>query len=108
MATKKRMKEYLASQNIHDVESIDFAESFDDLGPTVRAWSVKTKERDLWVLEGDDVPMNVYPQEFVRLSADEAYSFHMGLMMRMGPPEECDCPACKAGEPATSAPPQVQ
>lgn len=36
-----------------------------------------------WVVEGETVPMNLYPQEAYYFSADEVYSFHMGLMERL-------------------------
>ena len=59
-------------------------QSFADLGEEVRVWNVKTDtEGDWWVVEGDTIPMNLYPQGAYYFSADEVYSFHMGLMQRM-------------------------
>ena len=50
----------------------------------VNVWNVKTdKEGDWWVVEGEDLPMNLYPQEAFYMTSDEAYSFHVGLMRRM-------------------------
>lgn len=57
---------------------------FDDLGVDVCVWNVKTDtEGNWWVVEGDSVPMNLYPQDAYYFGADEVYSFHMGLMQRM-------------------------
>ena len=57
---------------------------FDDLGDTVTVWNVKTdNDGDWWVVEGDKMPMNLYPQQAYYFSADEVYSFHVGLMERM-------------------------
>ena len=57
---------------------------FDDLGVDVYVWNVKTDtDGDWWVVEGDNVPMNLYPQSAYYFGADEVYSFHMGLMQRM-------------------------
>lgn len=58
--------------------------TFNDLGVEVKVWNVKTDvDGAWWVVEGDCVPMNLYPQEAYYFSADEVYSFHMGLMERM-------------------------
>lgn len=58
--------------------------SFDDLGIIVKVWNVKTDvDGDWWVVEGERVPMNLYPQGAYYFSAEEVYSFHMGLMERM-------------------------
>lgn len=57
---------------------------YDDLGVDVYVWNVKTDtDGDWWVVEGDNVPMNLYPQSAYYFGADEVYSFHMGLMQRM-------------------------
>ncbi|MBC2458254.1 hypothetical protein [Clostridium beijerinckii] len=57
---------------------------FNDMGEEVRVWNVKTDlEGALWVVEGDTMPMNFYSQEAYYFSADEVYSFHIGLMERM-------------------------
>lgn len=58
--------------------------NFNDLGMNVCVWNVKTDtDGDWWVVEGDSVPMNLYPQSAYYFGADEVYSFHMGLMERM-------------------------
>ena len=57
---------------------------FDDLGVDVTVWNVKTDtDGAWWVVEGDTVPMNLYPQSAYYFGTDEAYSFHMGIMQRM-------------------------
>lgn len=59
-------------------------QEFDDLGINVRVWNVKTDiDGAWWVVEGDEVPMNLYPQQAYYFGTDEVYSFHMGLMTRM-------------------------
>lgn len=59
-------------------------QTFDDMGADVCVWNVKTDtDGDWWVVEGDSVPMNLYPQSAYYFGADEVYSFHMGLMQRM-------------------------
>ena len=58
--------------------------TFDDLGHKVNVWNVKTdNDGDWWVVEGDQSPMNLYPQGAYYFSADEVYSFHIGIMQRM-------------------------
>lgn len=57
---------------------------FNDMDEAVRVWNVKTDlEGALWVVEGDTMPMNFYSQEAYYFSADEVYSFHIGLIERM-------------------------
>ena len=58
--------------------------TFEDLGVKVIVWNVKTDVDGVWwVVEGEQIPMNLYPQSEYYFSADEVYSFHMGLMQRM-------------------------
>lgn len=74
----------LESQNKCKVLSAKPEYKFNDLGMEVCVWNVKTdNEGDWWVVEGDEVPMNLYSQSAYYFGADEAYSFHMGLMKRM-------------------------
>jgi len=57
---------------------------FNDIGEEVIVWNVKTDlEGAFWVVEGDTIPMNLYSQEAYYFSADEVYSFYIGLMERM-------------------------
>ena len=72
------------SQNKCKVLSAKPEHNFNDLGVEVRVWNVKTDlDGAWWVVEGDAVPMNLYPQGAYYFAADEVYSFHMGLMDRM-------------------------
>ncbi len=74
----------LESQNKCKVLSAKPEYKFNDLGMKVCVWNVKTdNDGDWWVVEGDEVPMNLYSQSAYYFGADEAYSFHMGLMKRM-------------------------
>ncbi|WP_127462013.1 hypothetical protein [Paenibacillus elgii] len=72
------------SQNKCKVLSAKPEKTFDDLGVEVRVWNVKTdKDGSWWVVEGETVPMNLYPQDAYYFGTDEVYSFHMGIMQRM-------------------------
>lgn len=63
--------------------------TFEDLGFKVTVWNVKTDvDGAWWVVEGEEIPMNLYPQSAYYFSADEVYSFHMGLMQRMSAAHE--------------------
>lgn len=74
----------LESQNKCKVLSAKPEYKFNDLGMEVCVWNVKTdNDGDWWVVEGDEVPMNLYSQSAYYFGADEAHSFHMGLMKRM-------------------------
>lgn len=74
----------LESQNKCKVLSAKPEYKFNDLGMEVCVWNVKTdNDGDWWVVEGDEVPMNLYSQSAYYFGADEAYSFHMELMKRM-------------------------
>lgn len=85
--TFEDVKKYVEwqSQGKCNVLSAKPEQHFDDLGVDVCVWNVKTDtDGDWWVVEGDSVPMNLYPQGAYYFGADEVYSFHMGLMQRMG------------------------
>lgn len=72
------------SQNKCKVLSAKPEQTFDDLGVEVSVWNVKTDtDGSWWVVEGDAVPMNLYPQDAYYFGTDEVYSFHMGIMERM-------------------------
>lgn len=78
--------EYVESQYAEKckVLSAKIENEFDDLGVKVNVWNVKTDENEnWWVVEGDEIPMNLYTQDAHYFSTDEVYSFHMGLMNRM-------------------------
>lgn len=84
--TREDVAEYVEnqSQGKCKVMSAKPEHTFNDLGVEVKVWNVKTDvDGAWWVVEGEKVPMNLYPQSAYYFSADEVYSFHMGLMERM-------------------------
>lgn len=89
--TFEDVKKYVEwqSQGKSTVLSAKPERHFDDLGVNVCVWNVKTDtDGDWWVVEGDCVPMNLYPQSAYYFGTDEVYSFHMGLMQRMSASQE--------------------
>lgn len=83
---KEDVIKYVEWQSQHKckVVSAKPEHTFIDLGCEVNVWNVKTdNDGDWWVVEGDVLPMNLYPQSAYYFSADEVYSFHIGLMARM-------------------------
>lgn len=86
MRTHEEIAEYVEWQSQYKckVLSAKTEQTFEDLGVNVRVWNVKTDtDGAWWVVEGDQVAMNLYSQEAYYFGADEVYSFHMGLMARM-------------------------
>lgn len=84
--TYEDVSKYVESQSQHKckVLSAKPEQQFDDLDLDVTVWNVKTDtDGAWWVVEGDTVPMNLYPQGAYYFGTDEVYSFHMGLMERM-------------------------
>jgi hypothetical protein len=81
---EERIKEYFKSfDDIGQIINIKCEETFSDLGYDVNVWNVKTKTDSYWVVEGENAPMNLYTQNGHYFSADEAYSFHMGITQRL-------------------------
>jgi len=82
--TEKRIKDYFKSfKNISSITNIKCEETFNDLGVDINVWNVKTSKGAYWVVEGETAPMNLYTQDANYFSADEAYSFHMGITQRL-------------------------
>lgn len=81
--TEKHIQEYLSSFNINEIVHIKCENTFNDLGTEVNVWNVKAKDESFWIVEGEDAPMNLYTQNAYYFSADEAYSFHMGITQRL-------------------------
>lgn len=82
--TEKRIKDYFKSfKDIGKIVNIKCEETFKDLGVNVNVWNVKTSRGAYWVVEGETAPMNLYTQNANYFSADEAYSFHMGITQRL-------------------------
>jgi hypothetical protein len=80
---EKHIKEYLASYDTNEIINIKCENTFNDLGTEVNVWNVKTKSEAYWIIEGEEAPMNLYTQNANYLSADEAYSYHMGITQRL-------------------------
>lgn len=82
--TEKHIREYLGSySDIKPIVNIKCEETYNDLGVIINVWNVKTEDEAYWVVEGETAPMNLYSQGANYFSADEAYSFHMGLTQRL-------------------------
>jgi hypothetical protein len=80
----QRAKEYVELQGHTKVKSARFAERFVLLGRKDVVVSVRTTDRhhpEWWVI-GGDTPMNLYSKRVFR-TADEAFSMHTGLMLRI-------------------------
>lgn len=81
---EKRITDYLKSQNVEIIKYMQVEQTFNDLGHEVHIWNVRTKnDGNWWVAEGENVPMNLYTQNEYFFSADEAYSFHLGITQRL-------------------------
>lgn len=80
----RHVKEYVEIEAQTQVTSVRFAERFTLLGRSDIVVSVRTtdKKDPAWWVVGGDTPMNLYSKRVFR-SADEAFSMHTGLMLRM-------------------------
>jgi hypothetical protein len=81
---RRRAKEYVESQARTTVTSVRYVATFNLFGQEDVVLSIKTadtKDPNWWVV-GGTTPMNLYSKR-IMTSADEAFSFHTGLMMRM-------------------------
>ena len=80
----KRAEEFVAMEAHTEVKRVVFAERFHLLGREDVVLSVSTtdkKDPEWWVVGGSS-PMNLYAKSHFR-TADEAFSMHTGLMLRM-------------------------
>lgn len=80
---QERITSYLDGLDVKDLKFIQVEQTFNDLGIEVHVWNVKNKDTSWWVVEGEGTPMNLYTQGDFYFSADEAYSFHMGITQRL-------------------------
>lgn len=80
---EKNISAYLKNNEVIDIKYMQVEQTFKDLGFEVNVWNVKVKASSWWVVEGEGVPMNLYSQDANYFSADEAYSFHMGISQRL-------------------------
>ena len=80
----KRTKEYVELEAETKVTKVTFSEKFSLLGKEDVVLSVETtdmKDKEWWVV-GGSTPMNLYAKSQFK-TADEAFSFHCGLMLRV-------------------------
>jgi Zn ribbon nucleic-acid-binding protein len=80
---EKRITSYLSSNDIVTIKYMQVEQTFHDLGVEIHVWNVRADGSKWWVVEGEGVPMNLYTQDEFYFSADEAYSFHMGISQRL-------------------------
>lgn len=76
-----RAKEYVELEADTKVKAIKYSDKFVFLGSTDVVFSISSEAGDFWVVGGDS-PMNLYDKSKFS-SADEAFSFHLGLMSRI-------------------------
>ena len=81
--TEKQITSYLKRYDVEKIKYMQVEQTFQDLGGEVNVWNVKAENSAWWVVEGENAPMNLYSQDANYFSADEAYSFHMGITQRM-------------------------
>lgn len=81
---KRRAWEYVEIEADTTVLSVEFVESFRLIGKDDAALLVKTSDPDdpEWWVIGGDTPINLYAKSKFK-TADEAFSFHTGLMIRL-------------------------
>ncbi|WP_417544923.1 hypothetical protein [Marinobacter sp.] len=80
---EKNIVSYLADNDVNGIKYMQVEQTFDDLGDEVHVWNVRADDGNWWVVEGESVPMNLYTQNEFYFSADEAYSFHIGIAQRL-------------------------
>ncbi|PSU79689.1 hypothetical protein CTM93_17460 [Photobacterium phosphoreum] len=81
---EQRIESYLSGNDINNIKYMQVEQTFTDVGLEIHVWNVKSKnDGNWWVVEGESVPMNLYTQNEFYFSADEAYSFHLGISQRL-------------------------
>lgn len=80
---EKQITSYLSKNDVKNIKYMQVEQTFNDLDVEVNIWNIKAEGGNWWIVEGEGVPMNLYPQEEFYFSADEAYSFHMGITQRL-------------------------
>jgi len=80
---EKQITSYLDSNDVKNIKYMQVEQTFNDLGVEIHVWNVKAEGGNWWVVEGEGAPMNLYTQDNFYFSADEAYSFHMGITQRL-------------------------
>jgi len=74
-------KEYVEMEASTTVKSVEYIQTFKQFNKEVVVFLVNSNEGEFWVV-GGDFPMNLYDKSKFP-TADEAYSFHLGLMLRI-------------------------
>lgn len=80
---EQRIESYLSGNDINGIKYMQVEQTFSDFGSEIHVWNVRTNDGNWWVVEGEGVPMNLYTQNEFYFSADEAYSFHLGITQRL-------------------------
>lgn len=83
IAVEKQITSYLSKYDVKNIKYMQVEQTFSDLGVEIHVWNMKAEGGNWWVVEGEGAPMNLYPQDAFYFSADEAYSFHMGITQRL-------------------------
>ncbi|GEM_PF-1365207 len=80
----KRVREYIEIEAHTKVKKISFVERYQIFGKEDLVFSVLTSDKKdaQWWIIGGSTPMNLYSKSHFH-SADEAFSMHTGLMIRM-------------------------
>jgi hypothetical protein len=81
---RQRAKEYVELEASTEVMDVEFVETFMLFGRQDAVLSVKTTDKEVpeWWVVGGNSPLNLYDKNKFG-SADEAFSFHTGLLLRM-------------------------
>lgn len=80
---EKQITSYLQSNNVKNIKYMQVERYYSDLGLDINVWNVKAEDGNWWVVEGEGAPMSLYTQDAFYFSADEAYSFHLGIIQRL-------------------------
>ena len=78
---KELAKEYVQTEASTNVKTVEYIQTFRALDKEAIVLAVDTTEGNFWVV-GGEFPMNLYDRNKFR-SADEAFSFHLGSMLRI-------------------------
>ena len=80
---RKRAREYVEVEASTKVTRVSFVEKFELFGREDVVLLVKTTDSEIpdWWVVGGSTPLNLYDKS--KFSADEAFSFHTGLMLRL-------------------------
>lgn len=78
-----QIKSYLLRNDIAGIKNMQVERTFNDFDSEVHVWNVRTTNGNWWVVESEDLPMSLYTQNDFYFSADEAYSFHLGIIQRL-------------------------